>query len=191
MTRIGLYSSWTRCCGRSGRQSMNISVVLAPRGEVAGSDRVGTGFTRPREGRRTVRVPLSGLLEKAAGAAAQLKKHKYPTREAKATKDGRGKAGGRGLSGSRAPSGSSRPAVSSGGIVRPGAGTQGPVGRTRWQQQQLQPPAFNTRSRNDTRQTGARAVQVAPVPAEESASYTPACDPGTKAASAWALVLGT
>ena len=119
------------------------------------------------------------------------KKHKCPTREAKATEDGRGEAGGRGLSGSRAPSGSSRPAVSSGGIVRPGAGMQGPAGRTRWQQQQLQPPAFNTRSRNDTRQTGARAVQVALVPAEESASDTPACDPGTKAASAWALVLDT
>ena len=31
-----------------------------------------TGVARPREGRRTVRVPLGGLLEKAAGAATQL-----------------------------------------------------------------------------------------------------------------------
>ena len=33
---------------------------------------MGTSVTHPREGRRTVRVPLSGLLEKAAEAAAQL-----------------------------------------------------------------------------------------------------------------------
>ena len=47
-------------------------MVLAPRGEVAGDSRVGTDVTRPRKGGRTVGVPLSGLLEKAAGAAAQL-----------------------------------------------------------------------------------------------------------------------
>ena len=47
-------------------------MVLAPRGEVAGKSPVGTGLTRPREGRRTIRVPLRGLLEKAAGAVAQL-----------------------------------------------------------------------------------------------------------------------
>ena len=33
---------------------------------------MGTGVTRPCERRRTVRVPMSGLLEKVAGAAAQL-----------------------------------------------------------------------------------------------------------------------
>ena len=66
--------------------------------------------------------------------------------------------------------------------MRPGIGTQEPASRTRWPQQQLQPPAFDTRSRNDTRQTGARAVQVAPVPAERSASDAPAYAPGTEAA---------
>ena len=58
--------------GRTGRQSTNISMVLTPRGEVAGNSRVGTGVARPREGSRTVRVPLSGLLEKAARTVAQL-----------------------------------------------------------------------------------------------------------------------
>ena len=33
---------------------------------------MGTGVARPSEGRRTVWMPLSGLLEKAAGAATQL-----------------------------------------------------------------------------------------------------------------------
>ena len=142
--------------------------MLAPRGEVAGNSRVGTGVARPREGRRTVRVPLSGLLEKAAGAAAQLTttKKKCPTREAKATEDGRGEAGGRGPSRGRAAGGSSPPAKSSGGVVRRGTGTQEPAGRTRWPQQQLQLPEINTVNRNDTRQSRARAVQVAPVPAE-------------------------
>ena len=45
---------------------------LAHRGEVAGSSRMGTGVARPRVGRRTVWVPLGGLLEKAVRAAAQL-----------------------------------------------------------------------------------------------------------------------
>ena len=70
--------------------------------------------------------------------------------------------------------------MSSGGVVRPGTGTQGPAGRTRWQQQQLQPSSFSTRSRNDTWQTGARAVQVTPVPVEKSASDAPACASGTE-----------
>ena len=98
------------------------------------------------------------------------------------TEDDRGGAGDRGPSGGRAPSRSSRPTTSSGGVMRPGTGRQEPASRTRWQQQQLQPPAFNTRSRNDTWQTGARAVQVAPVPAEKSVSDAPACAPGTEAA---------
>ena len=100
---------------------------------------------------------------------------------------GRDRGGSRGCgwcgpSGSRAANGSSPPAASSGGVVRPGTGTQEPAGRTRWQQQQVQPPAFNTRSRNDTRQTGSCAVQVAPVPAEKSVPDAPACAPGTEAA---------
>ena len=49
-----------------------MSVVLAPRGEVAGNSRVGMGVARIREERRTVGVPLGGLLDKPAGAAAQL-----------------------------------------------------------------------------------------------------------------------
>ena len=110
------------------------------------------------------------------------KKKKCSTREAKATEDGPGEAGGRGPLGGRAPSGSSRPTTSSDGVVRPGTGTQEPADRTRWQQQLLQPPAFNTRSRNNMRQTEARAVQVAPVPAEKLASDAPACAPGTEAA---------
>ena len=40
---------------------------------------MGTDVTRPREGRRTIQVPLSGLLEKAAGAAAQLTTRKTNT----------------------------------------------------------------------------------------------------------------
>ena len=59
--------------------------------------------------------------------------------------------GGRGPSGGRAASCSSRTAASSGGVVRPRTGTQGPGGWTRGKQQQSQPPAFSTRSRNDTR----------------------------------------
>ena len=44
----------------------------------------------------------------------------------------------------------------------------------------MQPPAFSTQTRNDTRQTRARAVQVAPVPADNSASDAPACASGTE-----------
>ena len=44
----------------------------------------------------------------------------------------------------------------------------------------MQPPAFSTQIRNDTRQTGARAVQVAPVLAENLAPDTPACASGTE-----------
>ena len=55
---------------------------------------MGTGVTCPREGRRTVQVPLNGLLEKAAGAAAQLITRKTNVlRLAKATEDGRGGGG--------------------------------------------------------------------------------------------------
>ena len=61
-----------KCCGKSGRQSTNIIVVLAPRGEVAESNRPGTGFSHSRDGGRTVRVPLEGLMEKAARATAQM-----------------------------------------------------------------------------------------------------------------------
>ena len=93
-------------------------------------------------------------------------KNKCPTREAKATEDGRGGAGGRGPSRGCAAGGSSPPAKGSGGVVRRGTGTQEPVGRTRWPQQQLQLPEINTVNRNDTQQSRARAVQVAPVPAE-------------------------
>ena len=37
---------------------------------------MGTGVSRPSEGKRTVWVPLSGLLEEAAGAATQLTSRK-------------------------------------------------------------------------------------------------------------------
>ena len=47
-------------------------MVLAPRGEVTGNSQGGTGVARPRDERRAVQVPLSGLLEKAAGATADL-----------------------------------------------------------------------------------------------------------------------
>ena len=72
------------------------------------------------------------------------KKNNLPTREAKATKDGREGASGRWPSGSRVSSGSSRPAGSFGGVVHPG------TARTHWKQRQLKPPAFSTRSRNNT-----------------------------------------
>ena len=38
----------------------------------------------------------------------------------------------------------------------------------------MQPPAFSTQIRNDTRQTGARAVQVAPVRASGTEETKPA-----------------
>ena len=85
------------------------------------------------------------------GSTDHTKKNKCSTRDAKVTDDGRGGAGDRGQSGGRAPSRSSRPTTSSGGVMRPGTGTQEPAVRTRSQQKQLQSPAFNTRSRNDTR----------------------------------------
>ena len=48
--------------GKRGRQSTNIRMVLAPRGEVVGNSRVGTGVAHPRERRHMVRAPLGGLL---------------------------------------------------------------------------------------------------------------------------------
>ena len=51
------------------------------------------------------------------------------------------------------------------------------VGPTRGQQQQSKLPDFRTRSPNDARQPGADVSQVAPVPAETSASDAPACAP--------------
>ena len=142
----------TRSSGRGGwRQPNGDGYHSSPRGE----------------------AQSSGASERPIGegcwscGSTDHKKNKRPTREAKAIEGCRGGAGGRGPSGGRAPSGSSRPATSSRGVVRPGTGTQEPAGRTRWQQKQLQSSAFNTRSRNDTRQTGARAVQVARVPTEK------------------------
>ena len=58
---------------------------------------------------------------------------------------------------------------------RPAAGS---ANQTSGQQQQSQSTAFSTRSQNDTRKTGARAVQVASVPAWKSAPDVSACAPG-------------
>ena len=69
----------------------------------------------------------------SCGSTEHKKKKCFP-RETKATQDGRGGAGDRGPSGGRTPSGSLQSNVNSGGVVRPGTGTQGPAGRTRWQQ---------------------------------------------------------
>ena len=66
--------------------------------------------------------------------------------------------------------------------MHPGTRTKGPADRDRGQQQQSQLPAFSTRSRNDTRSTGTRVVQIAAVPARKSASDAPACAPVTEEA---------
>ena len=71
VTRTGQYSSWRRCCRKNGRPTTNIRVVLAPQGKVAGSSRVETGVTHAREGGRTARMPLGGLLKTVAEAVAQ------------------------------------------------------------------------------------------------------------------------
>ena len=77
-------------------------------------------------------------------------------------------------------SGSSWPAAVSGGVVRSATGAPWSVRWTRGQQQDLEPLAFSTQSRNDTRKTRVCAVRVALVPAETSALDAPACTPGTE-----------